>query len=113
MSAVSSIRTLLAVWIGLLVLLALTTGSSYLHLGMANTLINFAIAAIKVGLIVVFFMHLARADAAVRLAAGMALLFLFLLAFLSFGDFLTRPFHPAPWRAPTETPSGGTYGPDS
>jgi cytochrome c oxidase subunit 4 len=86
------------VWLGLLVLLALTTGSSYVHLGVGNTLLNLAIAAIKLALIAWFFMHLQRADAAVKLAAGAALLFLFFLAFLSFADLLTRSVLVAPWQ---------------
>jgi cytochrome c oxidase subunit 4 len=110
MRSVSSIRSLLNVWLGLLGLLALTTASAYLHLGIGNTLINLAVAAVKIGLIVLFFMHLRRSDVAVRLAAGAALLFLFFLAFLSFADFLTRPRGPAPWTAPVVTSAGGgTY----
>jgi cytochrome c oxidase subunit 4 len=100
------VKTLLTVWVCLLVLLALTTGSSFLPLGVGNTLINGAIAIMKISLIALYFMHLRRADAAVRLAAGAALLFLFFLAFLSFADLLTRPVHPAPWQPPT--PSQGT-----
>lgn len=98
MSTIPAVRTFVLVWLGLLVLLALTTASSYVHLGVGNTLLNFVIAAIKLALIAVFFMHLARADAAVRLAAGAALLFLFFLAFLSFADFLTRSVLVAPWQ---------------
>ena len=86
-----SVGGLMGVWIALLVLLALTTASAYVDLGAGNTLANLAIAAVKVGLVAVFFMHLKTADGAVRLAAGAALLFLSILAFLAFGDFLTRP----------------------
>jgi cytochrome c oxidase subunit 4 len=111
MSSVSSLKTLLAVWASLLVLLGLTTASSYVSLGIGNTLINFAIAVMKIGLIALFFMHLRRADAAVRLAAATAFLFLFFLAFLSFADLLTRPRLQAPWQAPAQrSPTGGPYG---
>jgi cytochrome c oxidase subunit 4 len=96
-STIPPVGKLLLVWLGLLVLLALTTASSYVHLGVGNTLLNFVIAAIKLALIAVFFMHLGRAEAAVRLAAGAALLFLFFLVFLSFADFLTRAVLVAPW----------------
>jgi caa(3)-type oxidase subunit IV len=90
MKHVSSIRLLVATWLGLLLLLAATTASSYVPLGVGNTIVNGGIAVIKMGLIAIAFMHLNRSDAAVRLAAGAALLFLFFLAFLSFGDMLTR-----------------------
>jgi cytochrome c oxidase subunit 4 len=108
MRPLPTVRTLLSVWLALLMLLALTTASSYVPLGIGNTLINCAIALMKMALITLCFMHVRRADAAVRFAAGAALLFLFFLAFLSFGDFLTRPNHPAPWQAPTQPFSGQT-----
>ncbi|HEY7641515.1 MAG TPA: cytochrome C oxidase subunit IV family protein [Steroidobacteraceae bacterium] len=97
---VTSIQTLLATWGGLLLLLALTTASAYVHLGLGNLLLNLGIAAIKVALIAAIFMHLVRSSVTVRLAASAALFFLFILAFLFFGDWLTRPSNPAPWRAP-------------
>jgi cytochrome c oxidase subunit IV len=111
MSSVSRVGTLFAVWVSLLVLLGLTTASSYLSLGVGNTLINSAISVIKVGLIAFSFMHLRRSDNAVRLAAAAALLFLFFLAFLSFADLLTRhEVRPASWKAPAETsPVEGPY----
>jgi len=95
-----SVASLVATWGALLALLAVTTASSYLDLGAGNTVLNLVIAAIKVALIAVFFMQLGRSDAAVRIAAVAALFFLLILAFLTFGDILTRPSYPAPWRAP-------------
>lgn len=110
MKVIPPVRTFVSVWLGLLVLLALSTGSSYISLGMGNSLINLAIAAMKVALIAVFFMHLRHATVLIRLAAGAALLFLFFMAFLSFGDLLTRSSHPAAWRAPSESSTpGDTY----
>jgi cytochrome c oxidase subunit IV len=106
MSSVSSLKTLVAVWVSLLVLLGLTTASSYISLGIGNTLINLLIALMKVGLVVVFFMHLLRSDAAVRLAAGATLLFLFFMVFLIFGDLLTRHLLHAPWQPPDEKVNG-------
>jgi len=98
MNTIPPVRTLVLVWVSLLTWLALTTATSYLHLGLGNTLINLVIAAIKLALIAWFFMHLRHSDAAVRLAAGAAVLFLFFLAFLSFSDFLTRSVLVAPWQ---------------
>ncbi len=83
-------RPLGFVWLALMTLLALTAGTAYINLGAANSLINLAIAAAKVALIAVFFMHLREADNAMRLTFGTALLLLFVLAFLSFNDFLSR-----------------------
>ena len=110
MNPASPVKTLLAVWVALLVLLGLTTASSYLSLGIGNTVRNIVIAIVKVAFIAVSFMHLRRSDAAVRLAAAAAFLFLFFLAFLTFGDLLTRPLRSAPWQAPAEpSAGGGTY----
>jgi cytochrome c oxidase subunit IV len=95
-----SIAPLVATWGALLALLAVTTISAYVDLGIGNTVLNLVIAAIKVALIAVFFMHLGRSDAVVRIAAVAALFFLLILAFLTFGDILTRPSQPAPWRPP-------------
>lgn len=106
----SSLRSLLSVWLGLMVLLGLTTASSYLSLGVGNTLINLLIAAMKIGLIACFFMHLLRADTAVRLTAAATLLFLFFMGFLVFGDLLTRHTLPAPWQKPVESPGGPYWG---
>ncbi|MBS0421392.1 MAG: cytochrome C oxidase subunit IV family protein [Proteobacteria bacterium] len=106
----SSLKSLLAVWLGLMLLLALTTASSYLSLGVGNTIINLVIAFMKIGLIVCFFMHLPRADVAVRLTAAATLLFLFFMGFLIFGDLLTRHPRRAPWTAPAESVGGPYWG---
>jgi cytochrome c oxidase subunit 4 len=90
----------LKVWVALLVLLLLTFGSSYLKLGAWNSVINFCIAAAKALLVVLFFMHLRRASAILRIAAIAGLLTLALLFGLSGADYRTRTIHAAPWQAP-------------
>lgn len=106
MSPDASIRSLLLVWLGLLLLLGLSTASAFVPLGAGNALLILLIALVKIGLIVHFFMHLNRSDAAVRLAASATLLFLFFMAFLTFGDLLTRHLASTPWQAPAESPDG-------
>jgi len=93
-------------WCALLALLALTTASAYIDLGPGNTVLNLVIAATKAVLIAVFFMQLVRSDGAVRVAAVAALFFLFILAFLSFSDILSRPERPAPWHEPARETAG-------
>lgn len=90
MNRIFAWRPLGFVWLALLALLAITTGTAFLHLGAWNSILNLLIAAAKVALIGVFFMHLRQADNAMRLALGTALLLLFVLAFLSFNDVFTR-----------------------
>jgi cytochrome c oxidase subunit 4 len=78
------------VWLALMALLALTAGSSFVPLGTFNVVVNFTIAAIKAALVLVFFMHVARGEAAVRIAAAAGLLWLGFLFALSFVDILAR-----------------------
>lgn len=84
------LRSHLLVWVALMALLALTAASSFLPLGALNVVVNFAIAAVKAALVLVFFMHVARGDAAVRIAAGAGLLWLGFLFALSFVDIVAR-----------------------
>lgn len=84
------LRSHFFVWLALMVLLALTTGSSFLPLGTANVVVNFTIAAIKAALVLVFFMHVRRGEVAVRIAATAGLLWLGFLFALSFVDILAR-----------------------
>lgn len=76
----SELRKLTLAYIGLLVLLALTVGSSFLDLSGFNSAVNLAIAAAKAAVIAVLFMHLAGEGALPRLvmaAVGLWLAILF------------------------------------
>jgi len=83
-------------WLALMVLLALTTASSYIPMGALNTLANMGISCAKAILIALFFMHLRGAAALLRIAAVTGLLWLALLFGLSGTDFGTRTSAPAP-----------------
>jgi cytochrome c oxidase subunit 4 len=89
--------TYVLTWLALMALLALTFGSSYLPMGAWNSVANMAISCAKALLIAVFFMHLRQAGALLRLAACIGFLWLALLFGLSWTDFGTRTFSPAPW----------------
>ncbi len=86
-------------WLGLMVLLALTLGSSYIPMGPWNTAANMAISCAKGLLIAIFFMHLRQAGALLRIAAVTGLVWLALLLGLSWADYATRSVSPAPWSA--------------
>lgn len=88
-------------WVGLMVCLGLTFGSSYIALGPWNTIINTAISCIKGLLIALFFMHLRRPGTLLRIAAFAGLIFLALLFGLSGADYVTRQISPAPWQYST------------
>jgi cytochrome c oxidase subunit IV len=87
----------LLTWLGLMVFLALTFGSSYIPMGPWNTAINMAISCAKAVLIATFFMHLRHAPALLRIAAITAVLWLALLFGLSWSDYATRSISPAAW----------------
>jgi cytochrome c oxidase subunit 4 len=90
---------LVLTWIGLMLLLALTFGSSYVPLGAWNTAINMAVSCAKALLIALFFMELRGAGALLRLAAIVGVIWLALLFGLSGTDYATRANSPAPWSA--------------
>jgi len=90
----------LLTWLALMLLLAATFGLAHLRLGTLNVVASFGIAAIKVVLVALFFMHLRRASARVMLAAVVGLVWLALLFGLSGTDYATRGTTPAAWDAP-------------
>lgn len=88
----SRVRPYLLTWIALLLLLALTTGSSFVAMGPFNLVVNLAIALAKALLVVFFFMHVRSGSPMTRIAAVAGLLWLALLAGLSLTDYLARGF---------------------
>lgn len=78
------------IWLALLLLLGLTVGSAYIPLGAFNGIINYGIAAAKAALVLIFFMHLDRSRALLRLTAFTGLFWLMFMFSLAFGDYLTR-----------------------
>ena len=87
----SPVRRLVLAWVALLVLLAISCGSAYAHLGIWNAVANYGIAVAKAAIVLMLFMHLGRGVAMVRVAAVAGLVALVLLAGLSATDFLMRP----------------------
>lgn len=86
------------VWAALMALLLLSFGSAYLKLDAWNSVINLAIAAAKAALVALFFMHLRKSSALLRIVAVIALFTLVLLFGLSDADYATRVMHSAPWQ---------------
>lgn len=81
------------VWLALMLLLGATVGSAYIPLGALNTAINYIIAAGKAALVFIFFMHLNRSPAFLRLAAVTGFLWLTFLFSLTFADYITRDWN--------------------
>ncbi len=95
-----SLRRSVLVWVALMVLLLLTFGSAWLKLGPWNNVINLGIAAAKALLVAIFFMHLRRGSALLRIVAAIALLMLALLFGISHADYATRVMQRVPWQTP-------------
>jgi hypothetical protein len=104
-TAMPGARALLLTWVGMLGLLGLIAGSDYLPLGPYLPWVQFAAAAAIIALLAFFWMNLATASAAVRIAAFAAIFFLSIMALLAFNDYLTRPVDLVPYRAPPGVPA--------
>jgi cytochrome c oxidase subunit IV len=85
-----SLRTCIAVWIALIVLLAITCGSSFLPLGRFNVVVNFAVAAAKALLVILLFMRLLSGAMMIRIVALIGVFTLAILVCLSLTDFAVR-----------------------
>jgi cytochrome c oxidase subunit IV len=83
-----------AVWLALMALLGVTLLAALPDLGALNTLIALAIAAVKAGLIILYFMHDRYAGRATWIFAGAAFFWLAILVTLTMSDFLTRGWTP-------------------
>jgi cytochrome c oxidase subunit 4 len=84
-------RMLLAVIASLLVLTAVSLGVSYLPMpDVASVIVALLIAAVKVSLVVLFFMEVIEHGGGVRLAAVTGPVFLVTLILLMLGDIWTR-----------------------
>lgn len=90
MTQTISRTTYIIVYIVLMMFLALTIVADQFALGVFNTVIAIAIAAIKMLLIMVFFMHLRSSSHLTWIVAGAAFFWLGILFGLTLTDFLTR-----------------------
>lgn len=87
-----NVRPLLAAWAGLMVLLALTVGASFLPLGPTMPLVSYTIAAAKAALVLWFFMEMRGDSGLQRIALGSAFFALTLLFIMLASDNVTRGF---------------------
>lgn len=80
-------KTYLAVWLSLMILLALTVLAAKMHLG---TFAALAVAVAKSGLVVVFFMHLRAETRRTQFVALAVLFWLSLLFGITMLDYYSR-----------------------
>lgn len=85
-----NLRRVLAVWVGLVALLALTVAASFAPLGPVLPFVSYGIAVAKAGLVVWFFMEMRGERGLHRLALGAGFLWALFLFTLLAADPLTR-----------------------
>lgn len=84
------IKTYLAVFGGLLVMTAVTTGVAYLDMGLFNTPVALLIAAFKVLIVVLYFMHVRYSSRLVMVMAATGFFWLLILFVLTMQDYASR-----------------------
>jgi len=87
---VMPVRTNIAVFVALLVLLVATVGASELPLGVWHLPIAMTIAVIKAALIMLFFMHLLHSHKLMMIVSVASFLWLGIMVVLTLNDYLTR-----------------------
>jgi cytochrome c oxidase subunit 4 len=80
----------LALWLVLLMLLAVSAASAYVQLGPFNAVLNLLIAAVMIFLLATFLMNLRWSSALVRIIAASGLFWLAFLFVLTFTDYFSR-----------------------
>lgn len=85
-----TLRDALLNYAALVALLALTVASTFVPMGVGNTLINLVVAAAKAGLIGVVFMHLRRSSILISLTVAALGLWLLILFGVTLIDYVTR-----------------------
>src|SRR5262249_16644356 len=82
-------KTYLTVWASLLVLLAITVGVSFIHLGWLNPVAAVSIAVIKAVIIILYFMHVRYSPKVVWIFVAAGFFWLAILFSLSLADYFT------------------------
>jgi cytochrome c oxidase subunit 4 len=91
-----SLKTYLVVFALLMVLLVITVVAAFkVHIGHAgNIILALAIAVLKAGLVVLFFMHVKYASRLTKIFVVSGLVWLGIMFSLTLGDYLTRSWLP-------------------
>jgi cytochrome c oxidase subunit 4 len=92
-------KTYVAVFVALMLLLALTVGISFLpfrgwHIEAIGVSIALIIAVTKATLVVLYFMHIRRGQTVAKIFIGVALFWFGILIVLTLNDYLTRGWLP-------------------
>ena len=88
------VRTYLAIFVILLILLAATVAARYVELGRFNIVVALSIATVKAVLVVLYFMHVRYSSRLTWVFASAAFLWLGILLALTFNDYVSRGWVP-------------------
>ncbi len=88
--ATRTLRTYLAVWVALLVLVAVTVASAYVKLGGFNLAVSLAISTAKTALVMALFMELRREHGTTLVFALTGFFWLILMIAPTVADIATR-----------------------
>lgn len=91
---VTPIRTYTLVWIALLILTFVTTEVAEIDLGEWNVVVALVIAATKMSLVGIFFMHVKGSTNLTKLIVAAGLFWMAILFALTLGDYFTRSWLP-------------------
>jgi len=80
----------------LMVLLAVTVGIAYIHLGELNVIAAMTIAVTKAVLIILYFMHVRYSSRLSWVWVGAGFFWLIIMFTLTFSDYFTRDWLPVP-----------------
>lgn len=87
---ITSVKTYLLVFFGLMVLTAATVSVAFFHLGYFNDVVALTIAVVKACLVVLFFMHVRHSSPLSKLVVVAGFLWLVILIGLTLSDYYTR-----------------------
>ena len=91
---VTSLRTYTVVWICLLILTYVTTAVAEIDLGEWNVVVAMGIAATKMSLVGIFFMHVKGSTNLTKLIVAAGLFWMAILFALTLGDYFSRSWLP-------------------
>jgi cytochrome c oxidase subunit 4 len=83
-------KTYWLTWVGLMVLTVTTFGLSYAELGSAEMAVALGIAAVKAGLVTLFFMHLIESPFGYRFVLVIGVLFIVVMMSFTLLDLVAR-----------------------
>ncbi|MBV8653255.1 MAG: cytochrome C oxidase subunit IV family protein [Alphaproteobacteria bacterium] len=96
---IPQVKTLVLVWLALIVFTGLTTGVSYIELGELNIVVALLIAVIKASLVVWIFMGVRYTTSLTKLFVVAGLVWLGIMILITFSDYTTRgwTYQAQPW----------------